>query len=446
MAINIVDAVNRQFVAAKVDLVLQVGDLTDDGTDAALDTRAAHNRALAAAGIPFYPLRGNHEPSLQAAIHFGKAFPSLPGTPGNGGSSPPLPGAAGHTYSFVHNGVKFLLLDQFTLADGSPGGKAYTMADYQPWIDRELSAKDHRHAFVLAHKDLLGRKHKDNLFGAGNDDNPDMQNAFFASLSRNGVRYYLCGHDHMHYRSLVTSPDGRSTVQQIIGALDSYKFYTPKKPFSPRDRPLAQELYKIGYYVYTVDGPRLTGRYYATSPFGDAPANPRWELRETFGYSLNGREFLVQNGDSYARIADSVSAGDGYVGTAMRIRSGTNHTLETPRSGRLAKLVTTGWSPKTGSNLASDVLTLWGMAGRLGSDETDTFVLSMSFHRPELADDLLKSGRVGILTPDAGGKWRLWPSMRTTAARRPLCSALGTRATGWAPTASTPPTTPPGPL
>ena len=381
--------------------------LTDDGTDAALDMRAAHNQALAAAGIPFYPLRGNHEPSLQAAIHFGKAFPSLPGTPGNGGSSPALPGAAGHTYSFVHKGVKFVLLDQFTLADGSPKGKAYTVADYQPWIDRELSAKDHRHAFVLAHKDLLGQTPQGQPVWGGQRRQPRMQNAFFASLSRNGVRYYLCGHDHMHYRSLVTSPDGRSTVQQIIGASDSYKFYTPKKPFSPRDRPLAQELYKIGYYIYTVDGPRLTARYYATPPFGDTPANPRWQLRETFGYSLNGREFLVQNGDSYARIADSVRAGDGFVGTTMRIRSGTNHTPETTRSGRLAKLVTTGWSPKTGANLASDVLTLWGMAGRLGSDETDTFVLSMSFHRQDLGDDLLKSGAVGILARDADGKWRL---------------------------------------
>ncbi len=441
VAVNIVDAVNRQFIAAKVDLVLQVGDLTDDGSDAALDTRAAHNRVLSAAGIPFYPLRGNHEPSPQAAVYFGKAFPSLPGTPGNGGSSPSLPGAAGLTYSFVHRGVKFLLLDQFTLADGSPNGKAYTMADYQPWIDRELSAKDHRHAFVLAHKDLLGRKHKDNLFGAGNDDNPDVQNVFFASLSRNGVRYYLCGHDHMHYRSLVTSPDGRSTVQQIIGASDSYKFYTPKKPFSPRDRPLVQELYKIGYYVYTVDGPRLTGRYYATPPFGDAPADPRWELRETFGYSLNGREFLVQDGDSYARIADSVAAGDGYVGTTMRILSGTNHTLETPRSGRLAKLVTTGWSPKASANLASDVLTLWGMAGRLGSDETDTFVLSMSYHHPGLADDLSKSGRVGILTPDAGGKWRLAVDAnhggKKTFVTGPWDQSYGLGAYGIDPTANT---------
>ena len=136
VAVNVVDAVNRQFVAAKVDLVLQVGDLTDNGSDVALDTPAAHNQALRAAGIPFYPLRGNHEPWVQAALHFGQAFPSLPGTPAGGGRSPPLPGTAGLTYSFVHGGVKFLLLDQFTLADGSPAGKTYTMADYQPWIDQ----------------------------------------------------------------------------------------------------------------------------------------------------------------------------------------------------------------------------------------------------------------------------------------------------------------------
>ena len=409
VAINIVDAVNRQFVEAKVELVLQVGDLTDDGTDAALDTRAAHNRALAAAGIPFYPLRGNHEPSLQAAIHFGRAFPSLPGTPGHGGSSPPLPGAAGHTYSFVHNGVKFLLLDQFTLADGSPSGKAYTVADYQPWIDRELSAKDHQHAFVLAHKDLLGKHHKDNLFGAGNDENPDMQNAFFASLSRNGVRYYICGHDHMHYRSLVTSPDGRSTIQQIIGASDSYKFYTPKKPFSPRDRPLAQELYRIGYYIYTVDGPRA-----------DRPLLRHVALRRRSGeppLGIAGDVRLQPQRQGIPRAERGfLHAHRGFHRRRRRLRRN-NHAnphraRTTPRArtrngSRLAKLVTTGWSPKTGSNLASDVLTLWGMAGRLGSDETDTFVLSMSFHRQDLADDLLKSGAVGILTRDADGKWSL---------------------------------------
>jgi 3',5'-cyclic AMP phosphodiesterase CpdA len=119
VAIHIIDAINQQLIQAKVDLVLQVGDLTDKGTAAGLNTRAAHNKALAAAGIPFYPLRGNHEGKLEAAAWFSKAFPNLPGTPGNGGSSPALAGAAGRTYSFVHKGVKFILLDEFTLTESN---------------------------------------------------------------------------------------------------------------------------------------------------------------------------------------------------------------------------------------------------------------------------------------------------------------------------------------
>jgi 3',5'-cyclic AMP phosphodiesterase CpdA len=407
VAIHVVDAVNRQFVEAKVDLVLQVGDLTDDGTREALETRAAHNRVLAAAGIAFYPLRGNHEETLAAATDFSRAFPALPGTPGNGGSSPNLPGAAGHTYSFTHKGVKFLLLDQFTLATGSATGRAYSMAEQQPWIDRELAAKDHQHAFVLAHKPLVGKHHKDNLFG-WSDDRPDVQNAFFAGLSKNGVRYYICGHDHLHFRSLIASLDGRFTLQQIIGASDSYKFYKPKKPDSPRERSLAKELERIGYYVYTIDGPRVIARYYSAAPFGKEPADPKWEWRETFGYSLNGKEFLVRQDDSYTSVSDSIVAGEGYVGTAMSILAGTNSAATTPdKNGHPIKLVTSGWSPKSEANLQSDVLSLWGMALQLGSDETAPFVISMSLPQKGLDEAILKSGRVGIMSRDAKGKWRL---------------------------------------
>jgi 3',5'-cyclic AMP phosphodiesterase CpdA len=289
VAIHIVDAVNREFIAAKVELVLQVGDLCDDGSNAGLDMRAAHNRALAEAGIPFYPVRGNHDGSLRAAIHFGQAFPRLPGTSGGGGGSPPLPGAAGHTYAFVHNDAKFILLDQFAFDDGSPKGRAYTVADYLPWIERELSADDHKQAFVLGHKPLLGQAHKDNLFGADDSAEPDAQNVFYACLCRHGVRYYICGHDHLHHRSLLTSPDGRSTVEQIIGQSDSFKLYTPRRFPSPRIRDLSEERNKVGYYIYTIDGPRVTGRYYSTAPFGNAPAKPTWELRDTFGYCLDGK-------------------------------------------------------------------------------------------------------------------------------------------------------------
>ena len=284
VAVHVIDAVNRRFIDAKVDLVLQVGDLTNNGSDAALDMRAKHNQALAEAGIPFYPLRGNHERWLHSARHFGRAFPGLPGTPGAGGSSPKLPGAAGLAYAFVHQDVKFILLDQFTLPDGSARGRACTMADYQPWIDRELKAKDHRHAFVLAHKPLVGANCSDRTVG-WNFDHPEMQNAFIGCLQKGGVRYFLCGHNHLHQRSRVASPDGRSSVEQIIGAPASHKLY-PVTHQSPRVKVLKQETNRIGYYIFTVDGPRVVGRYWSTAPFGAAPADPAWELRDTFGYSL----------------------------------------------------------------------------------------------------------------------------------------------------------------
>jgi 3',5'-cyclic AMP phosphodiesterase CpdA len=407
VAIHVVDAINRQFINAKVDLVLQVGDLTDNGTKAGLNTRAAHAKALAAAGIRFYPLRGNHEGKAEAAAWFDKAFPNLPGTPGNGGSSPSLPGAAGRTYSFVHKGVKFILLDQFAMAESS-SKKGYSMADYQPWINRELAAKDHEHAFVLAHKNLLGQNHKDNLFGDRSDANPDMQNAFIGSLKHNGVRHYWSGHDHIHHRSLVTSPDGAATVQEIIGASDSYKFYTPKAPFSPREVPLAQQMERIGYYTYTVDGPRISACYYSAAAFGEAPATPQWRLEETFGYSLNGKEFLVKKGQPYTSVSDSIGTGDGYAGTSMRILAGSNDSVAKTADGRdTARQVTTGWAPKAEPSLASDILSLWGMQKELGSQQTGTFVIAMTFPGGTLADDVVKSGSFGLLARDSAEKWVL---------------------------------------
>ncbi len=55
-----------------------------------------------------------------------------------------------------------------------------------------------------------------------------MQNAFFASLQDNDAKYYISGHDHIHQRSIIVSPDGASKVQQLICASNSSKFYTPK--------------------------------------------------------------------------------------------------------------------------------------------------------------------------------------------------------------------------
>src|SRR3974377_635631 len=61
--------------------------------------------------------------------------------------------------------------------------------------------------------------------------------------------------------------------------------------------------------------------------------------RETFGYSLNGGEFLIPGGQSYAGIHNT------FEGIHTRILSGQNGSIAADGSGRpLTKAVNFGWS------------------------------------------------------------------------------------------------------
>ena len=75
MAVDAINQINQQFIDKGVQLVVAVGDITDKGTVAALDTRAAFAQALYNAGVGFYPLRGNHESKDTAAKEFQRIFP-----------------------------------------------------------------------------------------------------------------------------------------------------------------------------------------------------------------------------------------------------------------------------------------------------------------------------------------------------------------------------------
>ncbi len=380
VATGVIGLINQQFVKSNVDLVVQVGDLTDTGSQTSLQTRFNANADLAAAGIDFYALRGNHESSAANATQFKNIYNYT----GSGYSSPTAD-QSGLTYSFTHNNTKFVMLDQFTTANGT----AYNVGNQQSWITSELSAADHQQAFVFSHKNLLGQNHKDNLFGSDNDSNPIMQNDFIGSLANNNVKYEISGHDHMNYRSVVTSPDGKSQVQEIIGASDSNKFYTPSTPVSSRDNPLSQELNTVGYYVYSVDGARVTGKYYAaaisdvyTTVGGVSTYNatPDWQLKDTFGYSLNGQEKIVFEGQNFSISDDTTKAEtseNGYLHTFATL-TGMNGNVNKDYNGRgVSKAIDTGWS-KAEDGLASDVLSVWG-TDSLGQSKVDPYSLTLSF-------------------------------------------------------------------
>jgi hypothetical protein len=451
VAVGIINQINQKFIRSGVKFVVQVGDLTNNGSKLALDTRATFAQALYNAGIGFFPLRGNHDASQAAAVEFQRVFPQTRGgrnnaTPadalvttddygppssnagspfaiGAGFSSPTMPsGLAGLTYSFVYNSARFVLLDQFTRTDGTGSGSANlnnnNIAEQQPWISSTLADKPASgHIFVFSHKDLICETHSDNLLGANPAQNAAARNALIGSLSGNGVRYFIGGHDHIHQRSIILSPDGTSRVMEIIGASDSSKFYIPAIP-SPdaandhpaREIPIAQEVNTIGYYIYTIDGSHVSVDYYSAqidtrldSGEYSITSTPTlaFARRETFGYSLNGKELLVNEGESYTGVQD------GFEGTNARILEGINRSEAKDGSGRaLTKAVDTGWaSAPTGGGFASSILTLWGMASAMGRDETDIYTLSLTYDPKKVSSARLGSGNFALATRDPGGKW-----------------------------------------
>jgi len=425
VAVSIINQVDPQFINHGVKFVVQVGDITDDGSTAAVTTHAQTRQRLIDAGIGYFPLRGNHEGGQAAGMRFVTEFPQTQGVTNTFGAinfSSPNPADNGNltglSYAFEYEGNRFVMLDQFTRLSGTTPSVNDAIADQLPWLETVLADRaNESHAFVFAHKNLTGQNHVDSLLGSDPAGNPDLRNAFIGLMYSNKVGYVMGGHDHVHQLSLIESPDGLSETRQIICASDSSKFYTPSVPSNdekvnnpPRELSISQDLYRIGYYIFTVDGAQVTVDYYASDeyfPTGNSPSTTptlHFSLRETFGYNLNGHEFLVSQGESYTNVADSVAATGGFMGTSAAILAGTNGSTTVDGSDRaLTKCVATGWTP-AGSGENSDVLHLLGMTD-VGEASTDTFVLSMGYHAAGLTTEQLEGGLFALCMKNSYGRW-----------------------------------------
>ena len=475
-----------KFVVAVGDMA----DQGNTGTMANIDVRALYAQDLYNAGIGFYPLRGNHEATegaqyLQSGAEFRYAFPQIgtgvnnntpaaistalisptadltinpPATKtgstfivGTDFTEPTAVNTANNSvsYAFRYNNATFMLLDQFDVT-----GNYYnsTIPQQQQWISDTLSSRPAgTQAFVFAHKNLLGGNHKDNLFGGPitTTDPGDgvgvitatlsitdqttlaakqsAENAFIASMQANNVPFVITGHDHQHYASYVASPDGQSHVHQLIGASESTKFYIPTVPTSTNDLPIQQELGRVGYYIVTVDGPRVTIDYYGDvsggSDYGLNGASFHFVKISSIHYSLNGTEKIVAQKGAYNLTDNTTKAAtleNGFLSTRTTMAitgtfgAGTNGTIPTTNTGtKIWNDVTTGWAPASSAlGLASDVLSLNGMNRSLGSEKTDEYVLSLSYVPPSgvsasTLNSMIVSGTFGLITKDASGRWMM---------------------------------------
>jgi 3',5'-cyclic AMP phosphodiesterase CpdA len=435
---------------------MQVGDLTDCGTTRAIQARAqiAQNN-LIVNGIDFFPVRGNHETygasygesanadfSVTAMRH---AFPQMLGTGvvSEARNFTPaarfgLLGADCLTYSFDYDNVRFIMLD--TWVTGSRNVSAagynygYTVDDQQDWLDQRLekATRGTDHAFVITHQPLMAEDHQDTMFNGYTNANTDWQNAFYASMGNNNARYFISGHDHMHQRSIIASPDGNHQVEELICQSCSSKFYTPQSLTNGgwygqkyRETSISQELYTVGFYIFTVDGPIVTVDFYsddygqwwsdASYPGGGAGSlitpNFNFVKKETWGYSLSpsgvasfavleGQNYTINTPRTVAKILKAGRAANDYTGRSFQ------------------KPAAAWWADKstvTNANAISDVVTVLGAASAAikenhdsnNNNPNDPIGIQLSFDSSiSLSRSDLNQGRmISVNVRDENGNW-----------------------------------------
>jgi len=448
VAADIIQQIDREFIAKDVRFVVAVGDTVDKPSPRSLATRALYAQDLYNAGIALYPLRGNHEAKwAESGPEFARVFPQIgtglnnntpaditpantisaldlatnppaakSGSPFRLGTnfSAPATNETYHSvsYSFDYEDTRFVLIDQF----GGPG--ATTITEQQEWLSSRLAdPKRPLQAFVFGHEGIIGHPHKDTLFtadtggGSGSETAAQeaAQNRFYASLAQNRVHLYISGHDHHYNESVLTSPDGKNSVRQIISASDGSHCYDPE-PLPEKAKTVAIDRDVIGYYIYTVDGPRVTMDFYGINIKSLEDKNNmisttpeltgHWQKLERSGYSLNGKEMIIPQGAPYSILSDK------HDGTEMHILSGTNSSTAANCGTPLVKAINTGWAKGAGWGLLKgrefDILSLWGMAELGSGGKTDTYVISMSFDPAYL---FFSAAGPFLATRDEGGHW-----------------------------------------
>ncbi|HYA39698.1 MAG TPA: hypothetical protein VEF34_00200 [Syntrophobacteraceae bacterium] len=291
---------------------------------------------------------------------------------------------------------------------------------------------------VFEHQPIMAESHQDTMFSGYTNANPTWQNAFYSSLVSNGVKYYISGHDHMHQRSIIQSPDGSSNVEELICQSCSSKFYTPAALNSSnwfgqkgRETSISQELYAVGFYVFTVDGLTVTVDYYSDNhgnwySSGSYPGGgtgtyitPTFTFakKETWGYTLS------TSGVSTFNLTQGSGCTLNFGSTTAYVNK-TSTTAKDYTGRSLTKDVAAWWAAKPTASLPgnngasytaiSDVLTLLGASAAAIKETEDTnpynpndpVAIQISYDQSQLTRaDINNARMISIMSMDGDGKW-----------------------------------------
>ena len=215
------NAIATQIASLHPDLVLVSGDLCNgNATHVAnppsyaqqFDTWKVAMSPVTAAGIPIYPVRGNHEneageaapiPELKQAYY--DAFGAF--MPANGPNNGPNDDQRGFTYSFVHSNATFIALDQYFYFNQTPQ-PGYHSID-QTWPTQQLRQATTPYVVVMAHEPSFTF----DFYGPNNAARAE----FWDSLGSNGSRLFICGQVHQLNVSVASDGAGNPIYQLLSG-------------------------------------------------------------------------------------------------------------------------------------------------------------------------------------------------------------------------------------
>jgi hypothetical protein len=405
VSVRLMQPVVDRFVNSHdVDLVISIGDLTEDGSAAEFNVWKQTAKPLTDAGIPLYVTRGNHDVRAESTVTgndpllgpssyrgtdlWSATFPGL--------SAPTITAGPGASYSFTYNNTRFVSLDLYGAMPSELIG----------WVSSQQKGSSD-HLFVYAHEPFFGRA-REGVLG----DSP-LRMQILSQLGANGVDAYFSGHDHQYSRSAAV--DGQDVLlHHFVAGSNAEKYYRFENEFNTGEEVGAALVSnQVGYSVVDISGPFVTFTHYAATPPASSDFaetwTPEWRVADRTTFSTNGDSYGIAAGESYAGLKSGIAAGNGFTGTEAEILAGRNidgRTVTTePDSGpgitqQLGNIVNFGWMAKT-SGLYSDILYLGGMDDHL-DDVADPFVLTLSY-----GDDVAVDEAMLRLMFQADGKWVL---------------------------------------
>lgn len=226
------NAIATKIAEVGPELVLVCGDLVNGNDTNGLvslsyaqqfDNWKTAMAPVSGAGIPIYPVRGNHEnecnelapiPELKQAYY--DAFAST--VPSNGPNHGVSNDQRGFSYAFTHKDVTFVAADQYFYYDQTPGDPGYHNLD-RAWVAQQFQESASPYKVFMAHVPIFqteGGAESERFFG---DSSTGLATRaeFWDELGTNGVRLYLTGHIHNESVASATNGFGDTIVQLMAG-------------------------------------------------------------------------------------------------------------------------------------------------------------------------------------------------------------------------------------